>query len=161
MNIDNTVKITYKKDEETSTGDDRFSFYIVANDILETYGDYRYEGKNPNNWIIFNNEYWRIIGVFGENTHNLEGQELVKVIREDKLGTYTFDKDNSNNWATSSLNTLLNDNYYNGLDESELTNCYGHTYYGIVSSVCNFTRDGIIHENSRNMVETVGWKLEV
>lgn len=159
LNTDNTVKITYKKDEDTSTGDDRFSFYIVANDILETYGDYRYEGKNPNNWIIFNNEYWRIIGVFGENTHNLEGQELVKVIREDKLGTYTFDKDNSNNWATSSLNTLLNDNYYNGLDESELTNCYGHTYYGIVSSVCNFTRDGIIHENSRNMVETVSWKL--
>ncbi|NLL02464.1 MAG: hypothetical protein GX265_05555 [Mollicutes bacterium] len=45
LNIDNTVKITYKKDEDTSTGDDRFSFYIVANDILETYGDYRYEGK--------------------------------------------------------------------------------------------------------------------
>ena len=24
----------------------------------------RYEGKNPNNYIWFNNEYWRIIGVF-------------------------------------------------------------------------------------------------
>ena len=30
---------------------------------------YRYEGKNQNNYIWFNNELWRIIGVFDEASH--------------------------------------------------------------------------------------------
>ena len=29
---------------------------------------YRYEGKDPNNYVWFNNELWRIIGVFDENS---------------------------------------------------------------------------------------------
>ena len=41
---------------------------------------YRYEGKNPNNYIWFNNEYWRIIGVFDSASHGLDGKNLVKII---------------------------------------------------------------------------------
>ena len=36
----------------------------------------RYYGSNPNNYVSFNNELWRIIGVFGNN---------VKLVRKDRL----------------------------------------------------------------------------
>ena len=36
----------------------------------------RYYGSNPNNYVSFNNELWRIIGVFGNN---------VKLVRKDIL----------------------------------------------------------------------------
>ena len=42
---------------------------------------YRYEGKNPNNYVWFNNEYWRIIGVFDSSSHGQSGKNLVKIIR--------------------------------------------------------------------------------
>ena len=41
----------------------------------------RYYGSNPNNYVIFNNELWRIIGVFGNN---------VKLIRKDSLGRFSW-----------------------------------------------------------------------
>ena len=44
---------------------------------------YRYEGKDPNNYIWFNNELWRIIGVFDEASHEQSGQNLVKIIRNE------------------------------------------------------------------------------
>ena len=40
---------------------------------------YRYEGKNPNNYIWFNNEYWRIIGVFDSATHGQAGKTWLKL----------------------------------------------------------------------------------
>ena len=47
---------------------------------------YRYEGKDPNNYIWFNNELWRIIGVFDSASHGQAGQNLVKIIRNDSIG---------------------------------------------------------------------------
>ena len=52
--------------------------------------DYRYEGDNPNNFIYFNNELWRIIGVFSDNTHGKTGQKLVKIIRNDSIGAIAW-----------------------------------------------------------------------
>ncbi|MDD4187204.1 MAG: hypothetical protein PHX04_00290, partial [Bacilli bacterium] len=40
--------------------------YVVG-DIQYDATDYRYEGENPDNWLMFNNELWRIIGVFDES----------------------------------------------------------------------------------------------
>ncbi|MFA6778016.1 MAG: hypothetical protein WCR80_06260, partial [Bacilli bacterium] len=48
--------------------------------------DYRYQGEDPDNFIYFNNELWRIIGVFSDNTHGKTGEKLVKIIRNDSLG---------------------------------------------------------------------------
>ena len=42
----------------------------------------RYYGSNPNNYVRFNNELWRIIGVFGEN---------IKLVRKDSLGVLSWD----------------------------------------------------------------------
>ena len=42
----------------------------------------RYHGSDPNNYVSFNNELWRIIGVFGNN---------VKLVRKDSLGSLLWD----------------------------------------------------------------------
>ena len=73
----------------------------------------RYYGSNPNNYVSFNNELWRIIGVFGNN---------VKLIRNEKLGELSWDSSESsvnggygvNEWSQSDLKNYLNTMYYGG-----------------------------------------------
>ena len=117
---------------------------------------YRYEGKNPNNYIYFNNELWRIIGVFDSSSHGKTGEYLTKIIRNDSLGGYAWDKSNKNNWATSSLYNLLNTNYYNATDGTSGGNCY--QYFTTITGNCNYTETGLQSEY-RAMVENVTWYL--
>ena len=80
----------------------------------------RYYGSDPNNYVSFNNELWRIIGVFGNN---------VKLVRSEKLGNLSWDSSESsvnsgwgvNEWSQSDLKNYLNTMYYGG---AEVT-CYG------------------------------------
>ena len=73
----------------------------------------RYYGSNPNNYVRFNNELWRIIGIFGNN---------VKLIRSEKIGNLSWDSSESsinsgwgvNEWSTSALKNYLNTMYYDG-----------------------------------------------
>ena len=59
----------------------------------------RYYGSDPNNYVRFNNELWRIIGVFGNN---------VKLVRSESLGSLSWDS------SDSSINkgTGISDNPY-------------------------------------------------
>ena len=91
----------------------------------------RYYGSNPNNYVSFNNELWRIIGVFGNN---------VKLVRSEKLGNLSWDSsdesinggtginqwgestyEDGNEYAGADLKNYLNTMYYGG---TEVT-CYG------------------------------------
>ena len=80
----------------------------------------RYYGSDPNNYVSFNNELWRIIGIFGNN---------VKLVRSEKLGDLSWDSSESsvngghgvNEWSQSDLKNYLNTMYYGG---AEVT-CYG------------------------------------
>ena len=82
----------------------------------------RYYGANPNNYVSFNNELWRIIGVFGDN---------VKLIRSESLGSLSWDSSESsvnsgwgvNEWSQSDLKNYLNTMYYGGTTVT----CYGDT----------------------------------
>ena len=86
----------------------------------------RYYGSDPNNYVRFNNELWRIIGVFGEN---------IKLVRSEKLGNLSWDSSestinsgyginqwgestdtNGNSYAGSDLQVYLNDMYYGGVE---------------------------------------------
>ena len=95
----------------------------------------RYIGANPNNYVYFNCsdynnptadtcELWRIIGVFNNVTKSDGSKEnLVKIIRADSLGNYSWDyKKNgvgtstenygSNDWTDSQLMMMLNPTSY-------------------------------------------------
>ncbi len=68
-------------------------------------GRYFYKGTNPDNYITFNDEIWRII--------SLEVDGTLKIIKNGDNGTNTFDSSNSNKWARpATLNTRLNQDYY-------------------------------------------------
>ena len=99
----------------------------------------RYIGADPNNYVLFNDELWRIIGVFSEDTHGVSGQKLIKIIRSESLGSIAWDSGNVNDWSTASLQTTLNGDYLNG------SGSYAST--------------GIKSDTARNMIETVTWKL--
>ncbi len=98
-------------------------------------GEWRFAGKNPNNYILFNNELWRIIGVmpnveYCTGTYGSESEcsttktgSLVKIIRNDSLGAFSFDykasgvgtsssASGSNDWTDSQLMLMLNGTNY-------------------------------------------------
>jgi hypothetical protein len=116
--------------------------------------DIRYEGKNPYNYVLFNNELWRIIGVFDENSHGVLNTNLVKLIKANSIGSLAWDGSKTNNWVNSSLKKLLNGAYYYATTNT--TNCYG--YYTTITSTCDYTVEGI-QSGYREMIQSVTWYL--
>ena len=117
---------------------------------------YRYEGKNPNNYIWFNNEYWRIIGVFDSASHGQSNKNLVKIIRADVLDGLAWHKSITNDWTVSSLKSLLNGAYYNAQDGTNSGYCYG--YSTPATANCDYTKRGI-QAGYRGMIASVTWHL--
>ena len=120
----------------------------------------RYEGSNPNNYLFFNDELWRIIGVFStaydsDNDGTADStDDLVKIIREESIGGLVWDKYNSNKWPNSSLYHLLNEQYYDW-ETNKINvdnNCF--TYYADEPGKCDYSIVGIKDEY-RDMIERV------
>ena len=125
----------------------------------------RYYGANPNNYVSFNNELWRIIGVFGNN---------VKLVRSEKLGDLSWDSSDSainngygiNQWGESTyedgttyegsdLMQYLNKMYYGG-DTTVI--CYGGP--NNATKVCPKDSKGkflIINETSKELIDNHTW----
>ena len=107
----------------------------------------RYYGSNPNNYVSFNNELWRIIGVFGNN---------VKLVRSESLGKLSWDSSDPsvnygygvNEWSQADLQNYLNNMYYGG----ETVTCYG--------GFKNTTRTcptGSLNEESKILIDNHTW----
>ena len=133
----------------------KINFSVEKMDGYQEDTGIRYEGFNPNNYVWFNNEYWRIIGVFDETSHGQEGEKLVKLIRNDSLGGFALNKTNVNDWSQSTLKQLLNGAYYNAQDGTDTEFCYGHSN---INKYCNYTKTGI-NDLYRPMVKNVTWYL--
>ena len=94
-------------------------------------GNVRYMGANPNNYVKFNNELWRIIGVFDvKSSESGSTEKRIKIIRDDSLGNMAWDTNTVNNWRIASLQIYLNGEYYNGLD-SVSQDLIGDTYWNL------------------------------
>ena len=135
-----------KECSTTPTSDD------AAKDCLVNENGYRYAGKNPNNYVLFNDELWRIIGVFSVNTQSNGTQNLVKLIRNETLDGLAWHGSNTNDWSVATLQQQLNNGYYNGTDST----C--NVYYTSVTKTCYFSETGL-NSTARNMVESVVWNL--
>ena len=113
----------------------------------------RYVGANPCNYVTFNGEKagWRIIGIL--NTP--EGQRM-KLIRTNSLGDLSWDYTStgsySNDWTTSTLQTLLNSGaYYNRTTGQYYNN-------STTATTLDFTSNGLT-EAAKNQIDTITWKL--
>ena len=83
---------------------------------IDRFGDCRYVGKSPNNFVSFNNELWRIIGVFDvAKTNGGAVEQRLKIRRYDTLGKSLWSENNSNVWANSTLASELNNKYAKGV----------------------------------------------
>jgi len=190
-----TCTLTYSKDTSDYTKDYLTQYIIdqavegtsdgtgqaVGDVVHETFEDasgtmvdtgYRYEGKNPDNYVWFNNELWRIIGVFDteivDEDGNVTGTEkLTKIIREEPIGLINWDKSLKNNWPGSSLYKLLNSidgdtnsgAYLNSQDGNVSGYCFG--YNTIVKANCDYTGKGLDGLTSYygSLIENVKWYL--
>ncbi len=160
LNAVGECTLTQNKNESATPLDD----YIVSlsgttqgtGEVVNENG-YRYEGKNPNNYIWFNEELWRVIGVF--DTVLADGtttERLTKIIKADSIGSYAWDSENVNNWNESTLKALLNTSYLNSENGTGTENCYG--YRASVPTNCDYTQNGIKNEY-KSMIENVTWNL--
>ena len=101
--------ITHAKDSTLQIG--------TTEDITE----YRYRGASPKNYVTFNNEVWRILGVFptDDGTGNIENR--IKIIKDQSIGNYQWNitqvasTSSYNNWTGATLMKYLNATYYNSL----------------------------------------------
>ena len=91
--------------------------------------EYRYRGSNPDNYVTFNDETWRIIGVFPTDDGTGKIENRVKIIRNESIGNMYWNENGVNNWSASTLNTYLNNDYYNTLTSSYSTMIGDATYY--------------------------------
>ena len=110
--------ITHPKDTTLQIGNDK--------DITE----YRYRGANPKNYVTFNNEVWRILGVFPTDDGTGKIENRIKIVRNESVGKKYWDTSGSNSWArSSSLNLELNGTYYNSLDSISKSMIENTKYY--------------------------------
>ena len=141
------------------------------------YHDYRFRGADPKNYVSFNNDIYRVIGVFDSNSHGVEGKFLVKLIRSRILGDYSNTTNTSgtyssykNDWTgnttgvKASANVLLNEFFYNKTDTSSTYGaCSSWTYYSNNNNYKTFSCSDIvghgIDSNLRDYIEEVTWYL--
>lgn len=94
-----------------------YTFEHGATEQTSALTDYRYIGSNPYNYVDFNGELWRIIGVFTVEDEFGNTEQRIKIIKNEKLSSnMAWDNNTINEWVTASLNNYLNGEYYNGLD---------------------------------------------
>ena len=78
--------------------------------------DYRYIGAAPNNYVTFNDELWRIIGIFTVEDASGNKEQRMKIVKNESIGNYGR---SSVNWAGDTLNTQLNSgDYWNTLSDA-------------------------------------------
>ena len=104
---------TYEEGSDESH--EMYTFKQEATDQTEALTDYRYIGSDPYNYVTFNNETWRIIGLFTVEGADNNQEQRIKIIREKQIGEYAWDLNGVNEWTTASLNNYLNGQYYNSL----------------------------------------------
>ena len=96
----------------------------------ESITEYRYRGASTKNYVTFNNETWRILGVFPTDDGTGKIENRVKLIKDQSIGDKYWDTNGSNNWARpATLNTELNTTYLNNLDSTSKSMIGNTKYY--------------------------------
>ncbi len=128
-------------------------------------GNVRYMGADPNNYVSFNDELWRIIGVFDvASTNGGTTEKRLKIIRDESIGSYSWDNKpsgtgsstsnyGSNDWTDSTLMEVLNNGaYWNRTSGTCPSGSNGAT------TSCNFSSTGLTEE-AKNLIGDAVWNL--
>ena len=117
----------------------------------------RYIGADPNNYVSFNGELWRIIGVMNNIDDGTGTKETrLKIIRNEPIGEYSWDnkeEDGENDWSTSVLQQVLNSGAYWNRTSGECP--YGQNG---ATTPCDFSNNGLTEE-AKSMISMVIWNI--
>ena len=131
-----TISNIYTNAEKTTVANNSIEYqYATSVGMMEDVGgNIRYYGANPNNYVSFNNELWRIIGVFNDIDDGTGKTETrLKIARNESIGSYAWDSNKVNEWPTATLQTYLNGDYLNGLT-SEAQGMVGNAKWNLGGS---------------------------
>lgn len=140
--------------------------YNTVNSLMDdNYGNIRYYGSSPNNYVYFNCddysnqssstcEVWRIIGLFNDQIE----PSLIKIVRNDSIGTYQTTKVGNEEigaFTDSDLSYTLNNEA--GSKEATywsrtLGTCNLNTNYK-----CDFSKTGLKNTTTRDLISNVSW----
>lgn len=137
----------------------------------------RFIGANPNNYVSFNNELWRIIGYMNNIDDGTGKKETrIKLIRNESIGNFSWDSSASNinysnsgttyygygvnEWSQADIMKLMNPGYETEAIGGSLYwhrasgRCYND--YTNRNTACNFSTTGI-QEESKTLFENAVW----
>ena len=123
----------------------------------------RYAGASPKNYVNFNGEDWRIIGLFNVTTSSGKTEKLMKIVKDTPFSTgMAWDSSASSvntgggvdEWSQADLMTMLN-TYYIGEPNSQCRYCNGKGQE-TCSNDCSSSVTPI-DSAYRNMIEEVVW----
>ncbi|MBR1413829.1 MAG: hypothetical protein IJ574_04085 [Bacilli bacterium] len=153
----------------------------IAYDDTEDH-NLRYVGATPNNYVKFNNELWRVIGVMNNvdgGTVSGDDATRVKIIRAESLGKFPYyDSCADENWIDngdgtySCSNLRYNNNWPNSTANEILTTYYNNgthaAYHGLMpktgiwvdypTAAIDFTSNGL-NSISKNLIENATYYL--
>lgn len=138
----------------------------------------RYKGNNPNNYIWYNKELYRIIGKTPVCTAvNTDGtcktwnnNGLVKIIRNDSIGglVYNANTTSSSTWVDSTIQKNINKCFLGQINSRNNSDCAAYCYSFYSSSQkpvakCDYTQNGIASSGDYdNMIYNgVYWNIGV
>ena len=152
----------------------------TTNLATDDYGNIRYIGLEPNNYVSVDGDIWRIIGVMKDIDAGTGNQETrVKIINESAgIGEYSWDTSDSsvndgggiNEWSQAKLMKLLNPGYENSKDKNELNErvlvnnslfwnrASGYCYAGDqnLTKTCDFKNYGLT-TTFKNLIDNAVW----
>ncbi len=169
-----TLKASYRNNEPTycELNPDIATCKILAkgetNELKydnTTDNNLRYVGADPNNYVSFNNELWRIIGVMNNIDDGTGKKETrLKLIRNESIGKYSWDNkaagigssasaNGSSDWTDSTLQIMLNEGAY-------WNRTAGDCPYGKngATTPCDFMNIGLTNE-AKEMLDNTKWNL--
>ena len=151
--------------------------YVTDDGTVDS--NFRFIGKDTKNYVKFNNELWRVIGIF--NTTDADGNyaKRIKIVRNDSIGSgIVWDSSSSkvnsgngvNEWSQSAVMKLLNPGYENNkvTHDSGTEIVTNNSLYwnktsgsclssgGLSTSSCDFTSIGLSN-SSKLMIDSVLW----
>lgn len=160
-----------------STGD-------IANDYVKKDGtndkNFRFIGANAKNYVKFNNEIWRAIGIFSTTNEKGVKANRIKLVRNDSISdnlawdTSLHTINNGlgiNDWSQADIMKLLNNGYEDNEDELETGEtikvnnslyydkksgkCFAQGGYNTTTD-CDFSSTGL-NDEAKKMIESVVW----
>lgn len=106
--------------------------------------EYRFTTKDSKNYVKFNNEMWRILGIY-----NIDNESHIKLVKDTGIEK-AWDENNGINFDTSTLKSYLNEDYYNSLNDTAKAQISNTTYHLSGSTMLNINSKEMYKQESNS-----------